>query len=110
MVLPLAPLKEYVDQDVPGPLQIVVYPGANGTFTLYEDDGKSFNYRKGAFMRIAMRWQDANRQLSLRLVPGSRVLPPAKRPLQVRLAGSRETRSVVFDGRALDGKTPEVAF
>jgi alpha-glucosidase/alpha-D-xyloside xylohydrolase len=109
-ILPLAPVKEYVDQDVSSPLQIVIYPGADGTFTLYEDDGKSFNYRKGAFMRIAMRWQDASRQLSLRLAPGSRMLPPAKRPLQIRLAGSRDTRSVVFDGRTLDGKALEVAF
>ena len=98
-ILPLAPLKEYVEQQVSDPMTVVVYPGADGAFTMYEDDGRSFDYRKGEFMRIALTWRDAGRQLSLRLAPGSRMLPPTKRPMQIRLAGSRDTRSVVFEGK-----------
>jgi alpha-glucosidase/alpha-D-xyloside xylohydrolase len=98
-ILPLAPLKEYVEQQVSDPMTVVVYPGADGAFTMYEDDGTSFDYRKGEFMRIALTWRDAGRQLSLRLAPGSRMLPPAKRPMQIRLAGSKDTRIVVFEGK-----------
>ena len=101
-ILPLGPLKEYVEQQVSDPMTVVVYPGADGAFTMYEDDGRSFDYRKGEFMRIALTWRDAGRQLSLRLAPGSRMLPPAKRPMQIRLAGSKDTRSVVFEGKPVE--------
>ena len=50
-------------------------------------------------MRIAMTWNDAARRCRLRLAPGSRMLPPATRPMQIRLAGSKDTRSVVFEGK-----------
>ena len=103
-ILPLGPVREYVEQPTTDPPTIVVYPGADGAFTLYEDDGRSFDYRRGAFMRIAMTWRDRTRQLSLRLAPGSRMLPPAKRPLQVRVAGSKALTAVAFDGRPLDVK------
>jgi alpha-glucosidase/alpha-D-xyloside xylohydrolase len=100
-ILPLAPVREFVEQQVPDPMTLVVYPGADGAFTMYEDDGRSFDYRKGEFMRLAMTWRDAERQLSLRLAPGSRMLPPVKRSLHVRLAGSTDVRQVVFDGRGV---------
>ena len=101
-ILPLGPLKEYVEQRVSDPMTVVVYPGADGAFAMYEDDGRSFDYRKGEFTRIGFIWRDAIRQLSLRLEPGSRLLPPEKRPMQIRLAGSKDTRRVVFEGTSVE--------
>jgi alpha-glucosidase (family GH31 glycosyl hydrolase) len=98
-ILPLAPVKQYVDQPIDGPLSVVVYPGANGAFTLYEDDGKTFDHRRGKWMRVEMKWNDAARRLTLRLAPGSRMLPPVRRTIDVRVAGGNETRSVVFAGQ-----------
>jgi alpha-glucosidase (family GH31 glycosyl hydrolase) len=98
-ILPFAPIKQYVDEPIDGPLSVVVYPGADGAFTLYEDDGKTFDYRRGAWMRVEMKWNDAARRLTLRLAPGSRMLPPARRAIDVRVAGGKETRSVVFAGQ-----------
>ena len=69
---------------------------------LYEDDGRTFAYRKGAFMRIAMAWDDRARRLSLRLAPGSRMLPPMTRPIRVRIAGTSEERTAVFNGKPLE--------
>jgi hypothetical protein len=66
---------------------------------LYEDDGSSFNYRKGEWMGIQMDWQDADRTLTLRLATGSRMLPPLRRNLEVKLL--QQTRSAVFDGSPL---------
>ena len=51
-ILPLGPIKQYVDESVDAPLTLVVYPGADGSFMVYEDDGRSFDYRKGAWMGI----------------------------------------------------------
>ena len=101
-VVPHGPVKQYVDEVVDAPLTLVVYPGANGASTWYEDDGRTFGYRTGAFMRVAMLWHDATRRLTLSLAPGGRMRPPARRQLIVRVAGEAATRTVTFDGRRVE--------
>ncbi len=101
-ILPMGPVKQYTDESVDGPLSLVVFPGADGAFALYEDDGKTFGYRRGEWMRIEMQWRDAARRLTLRLAPGSRRLPPEKRPIEVRVAGEQTTRTVVFEGKPVE--------
>jgi alpha-glucosidase (family GH31 glycosyl hydrolase) len=100
-VLPMGPVKQYTDEPSDEPMTIVVYPGADGTSTWYDDDGKSFNYRSGESMRVSMTWRDATRRLSLQLAPGSRMLPPASRRIEIRVAGSSKTTPVTFTGRAI---------
>jgi alpha-glucosidase (family GH31 glycosyl hydrolase) len=100
-VLPMGPVKQYSDEPVDGPLTLVVYPGVNGTTPLYEDDGKTFDYRNGEFMKVEMNWADANRRLNLRLASG-RMLPPTRRSIEARLAGQTTTRSATFEGRPVE--------
>src|SRR6186713_1458946 len=50
-IIPMGPVKEFVEQPVDAPLNLVVFPGADGAYSLYEDDGRSFDYRKGEWMR-----------------------------------------------------------
>ncbi len=100
-VVPLAPVRQYVDQPIDDPVSLVVYPGADGSSALYEDDGHTFAYRQGAWMRIEMTWQDRARTLSLRLAQGSRMLPPGPRRFLVRLAGSADARPVTFSGQPI---------
>lgn len=99
-VIPMGPLKQYTGEKVDGPLEISVYPGANGSFLLYEDDGSSFEYRKGEWMGIQIEWNDARKVLTLRLAPRSRMLQPAKRELRVKLGDV--VKSAVFEGRHLE--------
>jgi alpha-glucosidase/alpha-D-xyloside xylohydrolase len=101
-ILPLGPVRQYVDEPVDAPLSLVIYPGADGAFTLYEDDGKTFNYRKGEWMGIEMGWHEAGRLLTLRLARGSRMLPPARRTIEVRIAGGNTAKTIVFTGRPLE--------
>jgi alpha-glucosidase (family GH31 glycosyl hydrolase) len=101
-ILPLGPVRQWADEPVDAPLTLVVYPGADGAASLYEDDGRTFEYRKGAWMRIEMAWRDGDRHLSLRLARGSRMLAPARRAIEVRVAGERGTRTIVFDGRPME--------
>ena len=100
-ILPLGPVKQYVEEEVEGPLALWVHPGANGSYSMYEDDGKTFNYRNGEFMRIQMTWHDAQRLLQLRLASGSRMMGAAKRHIVVRVAGDSATHQIVFDGRPI---------
>jgi alpha-glucosidase/alpha-D-xyloside xylohydrolase len=101
-VVPMGPVKQYVDEKVDGPLRFVVYPGADGTASVYEDDGRSFEYRKGQFMRIALGWRDAGRRLTLTLAPGSRMLPPGSRNIEVVLAGQTAGKPVTFNGKPVE--------
>jgi alpha-glucosidase/alpha-D-xyloside xylohydrolase len=101
-IIPMGPVKQYSGEPVDAPLGITVYPGADGAFTLYEDDGRTFAHRQGDFMRLAMTWNDASRRFSLALAPGSRMRPPSPRPLEVRLATRAASQRVVFDGTPID--------
>ena len=85
-VIPTGPVKQYVDEPVDAPMELTIYPGADGTSSWYDDDGHSFDYRKGEYMRVMMAWNDKGRRLSLRLAPGSKVLPAGERKFGVRLA------------------------
>jgi alpha-glucosidase len=105
-VLPMGPVKQYVGETVAEPASLVVYPGANGSSSLYEDDGRTFSYRQGAYMRIAMTWQDQTRTLTLRPTAGSRMLPPSPRPITVRAAGSTDTQTVSYTGQTLTIRIP----
>ena len=74
-------------------------PVRTATSTIYEDDGSSFDYRRGEWMKLEMSWRDKDRRLSLRLAARSKMLGPSRRPLVIRLAGSPEEKTVVFEGR-----------
>ncbi|HUP02675.1 MAG TPA: TIM-barrel domain-containing protein [Bryobacteraceae bacterium] len=98
-ILPMGPVKQYVEEESAAPLSISIYPGADGRFRLYEDDGRSFRYRNGEWMGIQMEWRDAARTLTLSLANGSRMIGAARREIALK-AGQTE-RSVTFDGRRL---------
>ena len=96
-ILPLGPVKQFVNERVDEPLSISVYPGADASFLLYDDDGSSFNYRKGEWMGIQMFWNDARKTLDLRLAAGSRMLSPEPRAMTVQMGEA--IRRVTFDGK-----------
>lgn len=103
-VVPHGPVKQYTGEVVDMPTTLVVYPGASGTSTLYEDDGHSFEHRKGNFMKVSMNWNDVTRTLSLSLAPGSRMRGPARRTFAVRVAGATLTKDLVFAGTRVSVK------
>ena len=101
-IIPAGPLRQYTEEPVDGPLQLAVYPGVDGAITVYEDDGRTFDYRKGAWMGIVARWREADRRLTLSLAPGSRMMGPARRPIQVTVIGGASPRTITFDGKPVD--------
>jgi len=67
-IIPLDPVRQHTSQAVTEPTTLRVYPGANGTFTLYDDDGQSLGYRAGLDAKmswIRFRWDDAARRLTI---------------------------------------------
>jgi alpha-glucosidase/alpha-D-xyloside xylohydrolase len=103
-LIPMGPVKQYAAESVDGPLHLWVYPGADGAAFLYEDDGKTFDYRKGEFTRIQLAWGDRERRLSARLGAGSKLAGPARRNFVVHVAGESATRDFSFQQRPVDIK------
>ncbi len=64
-ILPLGPEMQYVGEKSWDNLELRVYPGADGTFILYEDEGDSYNYEKGSYSTITFRWNDKTRRLTI---------------------------------------------
>jgi len=100
-VIPMGPVKQYTAEPLDGPLSFTVYPGADGAFELFEDDGRSFEYRQGGWMGITCRWNDRSRRLSLSLTGGSKMRPPLVRDIEVRLAGTPTPQRSKFAGRPI---------
>ncbi len=62
----VVPLGSEIDsaQQVQKIASVRVYPGANGSFTLFEDDGKTYAYEKGGGSVTKLTWDDAAKKLS----------------------------------------------
>jgi alpha-D-xyloside xylohydrolase len=64
-IVPTGPDIQYTGQILNAPLTLFVYTGADGAFELYEDDGRSYGYETGAWSRIPMRYNEAERTLTI---------------------------------------------
>ena len=64
-ILPMGPEMQYVGEKKWDNLEIRIYPGANGEFTLYEDEGDNYNYEKGVYSTIKFEWNDRTRTLTI---------------------------------------------
>jgi alpha-D-xyloside xylohydrolase len=64
-IVPMGPELQYAAEKPADPLTLWVYTGASGSFELYEDDGLTYGYEKGAFATIPLRWDEAAGSLTV---------------------------------------------
>lgn len=98
-IIPLGAVKQFTGEKSDAPLALVIYPNPDASCIIYEDDGQTFNYRRGESMKITAHWNGSTRRLSLSLAPGSRMLPPLRRKIEVRLVPEKQTHSIEFSGK-----------
>ncbi len=110
-ILPFGPEVQYSAEKPWDALEIRVYPGADGTFTLYEDEGDNYNYEKGQFSEIRFAWNEANRTLSIAPRKGSFKGMLQNRQFHIVLVGAdsgagdkpmKPCKTVVYDGQAVE--------
>jgi alpha-glucosidase/alpha-D-xyloside xylohydrolase len=99
-IIPVDPVRQYVAQPVTAPTTLRVYRGADGQFTLYDDDGITQEYLQSRGSWTRMTWNDAARTLTLE--PGapagaSNVVAP--RTFTVQLLPEGTTRTVQYNGQ-----------
>ena len=64
-IIPFGPEIEYAGQAPAGPIELRIFRGADGKFDLYEDEGDTYNYEKGAHALIPVRWSEAEKTLTI---------------------------------------------
>ncbi len=102
-ILPLGPEMQYVGEKSSDHLELRVYPGADGNFTLYEDEGDGYNYEKGVYSTIDFSWNDRTRTLTIADRQGAYPGMSAKRKFTVVLPDGRQTEAD-YDGSKTEVK------
>ncbi len=64
-IVPLGPDVEWSTEKAADPIELRIYRGADGEFTLYEDENDNYNYEKGIYATISLRWDDARKTLTI---------------------------------------------
>jgi alpha-D-xyloside xylohydrolase len=64
-IVPMGAIQQYAGEKPADTLEIRVYAGANGEFTMYEDENDNYNYEKGAYSTLTFTWNDAKKILSI---------------------------------------------
>ena len=102
-IIPFGPDVQYSDEKNWQELEIRVYPGADGTFTLYEDEGDGYNYERGAFTEIPFTWDDSTRTLTIGPRKGSYKGMLRERRFTIIVAGhtSSQPQTVSYSGEAI---------
>jgi alpha-glucosidase/alpha-D-xyloside xylohydrolase len=99
-IIPFDPVRQYTAQEVNEPTTLRVYRGANGEFTLYDDDGISQDYLlgKGTWTRIT--WNDAKRQLTLEPgTPAGKINIKGQRSFRVQMLPEGRVTTVSYSGK-----------
>jgi alpha-D-xyloside xylohydrolase len=118
-IIPLGPSMQYAGEKPADPIELRVYRGANGAFTLYEDDGLTYGYEKGAYATIPITWDDAAGLLTIGARNGEFAGMLRQRTIHVVFVrvghgvGGTETavpdHVVQYEGKAVTVKAPALA-
>ena len=99
-ILPMGPQIEYATQDPAGPIELRIYRGADGKFDLYEDAGDGYEYEKGQYSVIPLRWDERSSVLTIGTRQGSYPGMIEHRKFRVMLVGSAHGVGVDASGVA----------
>jgi len=100
-IIPFGPQVQYATEKKWDNLEIRVYPGSNGEFTLYEDENDNYNYEKGAYSTITFTWNDAKRALTINDRKGSfsGMLTTRNFNIVVVAAGKKYEKALTYSGK-----------
>lgn len=102
-IIPIGPDVQYTNEKKWDNLIINVYPGADGTFTLYEDEGDNYNYESGAYTEILIKWNDTKRILTIDARKGEYNGMLTKRNFTIRTADGKE-KVITYSGKKINVK------
>lgn len=89
-ILPVGPTVHYASECPWNDLQVRIYPGDDGEFVLYEDEGDNYNYEKGCYSTIRMTWDDEKKRLTFHARNGNYKGMPKQRFFRVVLVDGKK--------------------
>ena len=100
-IIPFGPQVQYATEKKWDKLEIRVYPGVNGEFTLYEDENDNYDYEKGIYSTINFTWNDAKKMLTINDRKGSfpGMLTTRKFNIVIVAAGKKIDKAVTYSGK-----------
>ena len=105
-IIPLGPVVQHTNEILKdgkwNALDVVVYPGEDAEFTLYEDAGDGYEYEKGEFSTISMTWDNEKCKLTIADRKGKFKGMAGKRTFNVQLAGSHTPKTIEYSGNAVE--------
>jgi alpha-D-xyloside xylohydrolase len=101
-ILPWGPAKQYSSEKSDEPLALRIYPGADATFCLYEDEGTNHNYESGAYSQIPFTWDEAEQTLTIGKRQGSFEGMQKKRTFTIEKGNTR--KEITYTGKKLKVK------
>ncbi len=63
-VLPMGPFEQYSTQKPGAPIEVRIYPGADGHFTLYRDENDNYDYQKGSHALVSIKWDNVHKTVT----------------------------------------------
>jgi alpha-glucosidase/alpha-D-xyloside xylohydrolase len=105
-ILPLDPVRQFAAEKSKEPLVIRIYPGRDGEFTLYQDDGQSLAYRKGASRTTRISWSEQDKKLRFEPQGSSSFEPDWPREIRIESPEGKLLKSVPWKGKALEVELP----
>jgi alpha-D-xyloside xylohydrolase len=96
-IIPTGPVKQSVAEKSEEPIALNIYPGADASFRLYEDEGDNMNYQDGQSTTIDISWDDSSRKLTIEKRIGSFEGMQEVRTFKTTVAGMEKT--IRYDGR-----------
>ena len=99
-IVPTGPAIQHTGEDKEGRVTLNVYTGADGSFSLYEDDGTSRQYLHGQYSRIPLQWDEASKTLTIGPREGNGYNGmPAKRVIKIRWMKPESPRALSFEAK-----------
>ena len=109
-IVPMGPVVQYATEKPDAAVEIRIYPGADGTFTLYEDDNETYNYEKGQSASTTLTWNDTGKTLTIGARKGAYPGMTKRRTFNLVIADEangkgigigQATKSVVYVGQTM---------
>jgi alpha-D-xyloside xylohydrolase len=114
-IIPMGPFVQYAAEKPADPIELRIYAGADGRFTLYEDENDNYNYEKGIYSTIAFAWDDAKKELTLGERKGEFQGMLKKRTVNIVLVKEQQGTGIGITGKPdkivrYDGKKQVIAL
>ncbi|MEP7288341.1 MAG: TIM-barrel domain-containing protein [Chloroflexota bacterium] len=109
-IVPISPDIQYAVEQPNSPLELRIYPGQDGSFILYDDEGDNYNYEQGHYAMIHISWHEETRRLTLMERQGSYPEMPPSREFQIVMGNSpynllplkgTPVRTVLYEGQEI---------